>query len=410
MKLGMLIPEFPTQTHVFFWREIQGLRSVGVEVRLLSTRRPRETCPHAFAAPAAAETHYLHPPTPGALAWIARHPWRTAQASRYALSLGSPRERLRALAMIPSAAELARVADAEKIDHVHVHSCAAAAHVAAMARLLGGPPFSLHLHGDLPVYGTDHERKSALASFVAAAARPMQQQLIEQVGLPPERTCTLLMGVDTARFSAAAPTPEHAGPLRIVTVARLNLAKGHRVALEAIALLRTRGVDVRYHIVGSGPHRADVEADIRRLGLEDRAALVGALGEDAVAAELRDSDVFVLPTVGLGEASPVSVMEAMASGVCVVASRVGGLPDMITSGVDGHLFPARDVAALAAILERLAREPSERRAVAEAGRRRAVEQFDSRVQARRFLDVVTSSAAPSAELGAVLATRAAQRA
>ncbi len=387
MKLGMLIPEFPTQTHIFFWREIEALRELGVEVHLLSTRRPTETCPHPFAAAAAVETHYLHPPSPGAVLALALHPAGLARAARYVGSLsGRGMERARALALIPAAAELLRQARRVGLDHVHVHSCAAAAHVAALSRSLGGPRYSLHLHGDLPVYGSDHAQKSALASFVAAAARPMQQQLIEQAGLPAERTCTLTMGVDTRRFvPAAAPSP---GPLRVLTVARLNRAKGHRYALEAVRVALDAGVQLHYRIAGSGPHRDEIEAEVRRLGIEGHVSMLGSLSEDGVLAELQRSDVFVLPTVGIGEASPVAVMEAMASGVPVVASRVGGTPDMITDGVDGVLVDQADVPALASSLGRLWRDVGLRRALGEAARGRAVAQFDSRARAQCLLDEI----------------------
>ncbi len=395
MKLGMLIPEFPTQTHIFFWREIQALRSLGVEVHLLSTRRPTEACPHPFALGAAAETHYLYPPDLAAAASLTLRPVDLSRALRYVASLGGLR-RLPAAALIPSAADLARHACRVGLDHIHVHSCAAAAHVAALARSLGGPPYSLHLHGDLPVYGADHRQKSRMASFVAAAARPIQQQLIEQVRLPPERTCTLLMGVDTDRFTSSGSASAEGGPFRIVTVARLNLAKGHRYAFEAVSAALAHGVDLQYRVIGSGPHQANIEADMRRLGLQDRVTLLGSLGEDAVRDELRRAHVFVLPTSGIGEASPVAVMEAMASGVPVIASRVGGTPDMIADGVEGFLVPPMDADAIAAAVVRLWREPEVRRAMGLASRRRAVEQFDSRARARRLLETIERCVCPAA--------------
>src|SRR4051812_7295738 len=76
LKLGMLVPEFPTQTHVFFWREIETLRELGVETHILSTRRPKESCPHSFGVEAAGQTHYLYPPQPRALWQSLGGAWR----------------------------------------------------------------------------------------------------------------------------------------------------------------------------------------------------------------------------------------------------------------------------------------------------------------------------------------------
>jgi colanic acid/amylovoran biosynthesis glycosyltransferase len=307
MRLGMLIPEFPTQTHVFFWREICALREMGVDVRLLSTRRPSESCPHAFARMAVEETHYVYPPKPRALALLASAT-ATARTVAYVRSLSEPLgRRLRALGLVACAADLASFARISMIEHIHVHSCADAAHIAALARLLGGPSYSLHLHGDLSVYGRDHAQKARLASFVVAAAEPMERQLQTNLGLAPERTLTLPMGVDTSAFSPAERSSRK-GPLRLITVARLSEGKGHRYALAALRATIDRGHDVAYTIVGSGPDRGLIEENVSELGLIGRVRVTGSLAEDAVVSELRESDAFLLPSVGVFEASLVAVM------------------------------------------------------------------------------------------------------
>jgi glycosyltransferase involved in cell wall biosynthesis len=397
MKLGMLIPEFPTQTHIFFWREIHALRSE-VEVFPISTRRPSEGCPHDFGPSAAAETHYVYPPGAGALRVLVSNPRGLRRAVEYVRSLSErgPR-RLRAAGFLACAADLARYARRVGLDHIHTHSCADAAHIVAIARLLGGPPYSLHLHGDLAVYGVDHQQKSRLANFVAAAAKPMERQLANELGLPPERTCTLTMGVDTTRFRPRDPQTPPGRVQDLVTVARLVLGKGHRYALAAVRTAVDRGAELRYAIVGSGPDRSEIAREIAALCLGDRVRLLGSLGEQEVLEQLQQADVFVLPSVGRFEASPVSVMEAMACGLPVVASRVGGIADMITDGIDGFLVGPEDVAGLAAAIERLWRDPALRQRVGEAARRRAVESFDSRARARQLVEVIRSSASAGPE-------------
>ena len=387
MHLGVLIPEFPTQTHVFFWREALALRGLGAEVTFISTRRPKEDCPHPFAAAAGAETHYLFPPRVRAvLKQLGRG--QAGVALAYVRSLG---DRGRALAkdagLAACAADLVSFAAARRLDHIHVHSCGDAAHVAAMARRMGGPPFSLHLHGDLEVYGSHHVQKMAGARFVAAAARPMQRQLIEQVGIPESRTVTLIMGVDTNRFRPAELRPEPS-PLRIVTVSRLNPVKGHRHALAAIRRVVDAGIPVAYTIVGDGPHRAAIEAEVGRLGLLGHVQLLGSLGEVQVAALLAQSHVFVLPSVGVGEASPVAVMEAMSCGVPTICSRIGGTTDMIAHEVDGLLTEPGDEAAIADAITRLYRDADLWQRLARNGRTRAETAFDARVRAQCLLDTI----------------------
>jgi glycosyltransferase involved in cell wall biosynthesis len=392
VKLGYFVPEFPAQTHVFFWREIVALRQAGVDVQLISSRRPDpDACRHDFAAAAVRETHYLFPPRwLPAMAALAVRPLGTLKGMAYVAGLReSPlKRRLIYNGLLLSAADLLLHARKLGLDHVHVHSCADAAHVVALCRLLGGPPYSLTLHGDLPVYGSDHRSKMAPAKFVACVTTPLQRQVVEQVGLPPERAPVLWMGVETERFCAGDRRTYQPRQLHLVTVARLNAMKGHKHALAALRTARERGCDVRYTIAGEGPYRAEIEAEIQRLGLDKQVRLTGTMGESAVLELLQEADAFVLSSVGLGEAAPVSVMEAMACGLPVLCSIIGGTPDMIRNGVDGLLIKQADEAGLADAMVLLAENVEERRRLGQAARERAVQFFDSRVTARRLLEAI----------------------
>jgi colanic acid/amylovoran biosynthesis glycosyltransferase len=115
------------------------------------------------------------------------------------------------------------------------------------------------------------------------------------------------------------------------------------------------------------------------------------MSESAVATALAQSDVLLLTSIGLGEAAPVAVMEAMASGIPVIASIIGGTPDMISDGVDGYLVPQEDVAAIAANLRRLAADKALRERIGHAARARAEREFDSRVLANRLLALINAT-------------------
>lgn len=397
MKIGYLVPEFPTQTHAFFWRELSAMEEAGAEIRLYSTRQPpASACPHAFREAAAARTRYLFPPDPRSVARVlASHPRRTAQALAYVNGLSeTPRAtRVRLFALIPSAADLVEACAADGVGHIHIHSCANAAHLGALSRILGGSSYSLTLHGDLPVYGTDHTAKFAQATFVSAVTRPLAATIAEIS--PGTHAPVIWMGVDTDRFAPPVPPRPRKGPdapFELVTVARLNYTKGHVFALEAVARLRETGHRIRYRIAGEGPGRTAIEADISRLGLVDEVDLLGAISEDEVHALLGTADALALTSFGQGEAAPVVVMEAMARAVPVIASSIGGTPDMIDDGTTGFLVPQKDVGAITAVLDRLIMEPDLAVQVGQAARLAAIDLFDYRTNALKLLAEIRKAA------------------
>jgi glycosyltransferase involved in cell wall biosynthesis len=307
------------------------------------------------------------------------------------LSESSLIERIKIAGMVFCSLDFVAFARRSKLEHVHVHSCAQAAHIVAMAYLLGGPPYSLHLHGDLAVYGKDHASKMQCATFVAAAARPMEREIVDVVGLSEHRVCTCWMGVET---DLMVP-PSHKEPsisFNITTVARLNRAKGHENVLRAMALLVREGLDIRYAIVGTGPYESSLKRIVLELGLLDRVEFTGTLGEDEVKAVLHRSDAFVLASVGLGEASPVAVMEAMSIGLPVICSLIGGTAQMITDGVDGFLVEKHDIDGIASRLRLLVSSQELRKRLGIAARLRAVNTFDVSRTAAKLLKQIESHA------------------
>jgi glycosyltransferase involved in cell wall biosynthesis len=159
---------------------------------------------------------------------------------------------------------------------------------------------------------------------------------------------------------------------------------------------RDAGCDIRYTIAGEGPFRQEIEDEIRRLGLEEHVQLTGTLSEGEILQLLQEADAFVLPSIGLGEAAPVSVMEAMACGLPVICSRIGGTPDMIADGVDGFLIEQGDERALAEALLRLANDPDERARLGRNACARAARDFDTRQTACALLEAIRRSAWPAA--------------
>src|SRR5260370_2519142 len=125
---------------------------------------------------------------------------------------------------------------------------------------------------------------------------------------------------------------------------------------------------MRYTMAGEGSFRDGIVSRIRELGLDGNISLTGTLAENEVFESLSQADAFVLPSIGLGEAWPVSVMEAMGAGLPVIASIIGATPQMITSAVDGFLVPQKDEEALLQRITLLARDIETRQKIGQAAR------------------------------------------
>lgn len=387
-SLGLLIPEFPTQTHIAMWRLGQGIARRGVRLEMLSTRRPGgEPVGHPELREAAKNTFYAWPASPLSLAGeLARSLARLPRALAYVASLreGGPGEKLKVLAMILPALSLKRHARERRLDHLFAHSCAGAAHVLALCKRLGGPAHSLRLGGEPSVYGLNQRAKMGDAHLVVAAARVNKDQAIEIAGIPDSRIIWTWLGVETEKF---ASPPRREGPLRdprVVTVARLNHAKGHRYAIEAIASLVERGYNPEYVMVGDGPAREDLETRVREAGLEEHVVFDGEAGQQHILDRLRWADLFLLPTSGPGEGSPMALVEAMSSGLPALASDVGGLRDMVAPGVEGQLLPPGDAGAIAEAIASYADDAPRRADAGRASANRARSSFDVAAVAERL--------------------------
>lgn len=156
--------------------------------------------------------------------------------------------------------------------------------------------------------------------------------------------------------------------------------KGHVYLVEAVRLLRGRGVRVRMDLAGDGPLRGPIEHKVRDYGLEEEVKFLGPVPHERLMAQLQTGawDLMVLPSIedqaGAREGIPVSLMEAMSCEIPVISTSTGGIPELLAEGA-GVLVPPKDPPALAEAIERLARNPVLRKQLAEAGRQRVQESF-----------------------------------
>lgn len=163
---------------------------------------------------------------------------------------------------------------------------------------------------------------------------------------------------------------------RLAAVGRLVRVKGHDVLIRAMELLRGAVPEATLVVIGDGEERSALEEEVSRRGVEDAITFVGRQTPEEVRSILRQADVFVMPS--RSEGLPLALLEAMASGLPVVASHVGGIPEVLTREV-GLLVPPEDPAALAQALTDVLQNPTRRVEMGHAARVRAQAFSSSRV-------------------------------
>jgi glycosyltransferase involved in cell wall biosynthesis len=287
-----------------------------------------------------------------------------------------------------------REARGARPDLVHAHWILPGGLVALTVHRLFGIPYIVTAHA-ADIFRLQAKPFQALKRRVASRAAfvlPVSVQGAEVLGLDSESAKRLVvpMGVDVSRIRDAVGrrAPEHG---RLLFVGRLVEKKGVDVLVRAL----TGVPQSRLIIVGDGPMRAALEELSRDLDVSTRVTFAGRQGSRGVADELRRAHVLVVPSRvardGDSDGTPVVMGEGMAAGVPVVASRLGGLSEYITSGENGLLVEPDDPAALAEGLRRVLAEAAETQRWTEVAGQRVRDELDIRVVARRYQEFVDAA-------------------
>jgi colanic acid/amylovoran biosynthesis glycosyltransferase len=262
----------------------------------------------------------------------------------------------------------------------------------------------VHVHGfdasaylQRPAWVHRYHKLFRHASIIAPS-RFLAQKLAA-IGCPPEKLYVSPIGVDPDLFK-----PGRGDPRRLLAVGRLAEKKAPHRTIEAFAGVLERFANARLDIIGDGPLMHTCSALIHERNLGGAVRLLGAQSVYEVASAMRSASIFVQHSVtgedGNTEGLPVSVLEAMASGLPVVATNHSGIPEAVIDGENGCLVPEHDVAGMMQAIVNLLAEPNQARLMGSAGRRRVLEHF-TQVQMRdRLRRIMGLSLAETTEAGA----------
>ena len=392
--LGMVLKGYPRISETFISNEILLLEELGVPVHIFSMRRGRESFAHESVARIRAGVDYLpetflphaHRLLVNNLCLAMRRPRRYAAGWAVARRRFQRTRNPASLRHFLQAGYLVnRCLPGRGVVHLHAHFAHSPTSVALYASELSGLPFSFTAHAK-DIYTSEAgqlREKIALARFVVTCTEYNRRHLLDLAGDARTPIHRIYHGIDTRLFCGdgvvnPAPNP----PFRLLTVARLIAKKGIPTVLQALKMLRERGIALEHTLIGDGPDRDRIVPLIGRLGLSGVCRWIGSRPHDVVLAHYRRADLFVLgcevAANGDRDGIPNVLIESMAMGVPVVTTAVSAIPELVDSGRTGLLVPPGDPESLADAMLTMLTDAGLRRRVIPAARERVLHDFDNR--------------------------------
>jgi glycosyltransferase involved in cell wall biosynthesis len=383
MRIGYLYSRYPVLSQTFCDMEMLELERRGHEIVLGSMYPPKTELRHEYLAQLRAPIHYA-PAKEDLEAMIRdakrRRRWPAQLVAEHERKYGAD---YKAALRARNALFFVELFEREKVPHFHVHFANRAAHTAIFVKAISGIPFSVTAHGQdfMSDLGNSELLREicSQAEFVAAETNYSRDLLAARCPGSAEKFLRVYNGTDLRRFPPLQNESRADQPLRILSVARLVQFKGFDVLIDACASLRDRGVEFVCEIIGEGPLREELQSRASSHRLDDCVRFLGEQSQAAVLEAQRRCDIFVLASTfddrGASDVFPTVIAEAMASGKPAVSTSVAGIPELVGDGVTGLLVPPNDTAALAAALERLARNEELRRQFGRNARARVEQEF-----------------------------------
>ena len=330
------------------------------------------------------------------LRWLIFHPLRVCGI------LGIiPRALLRPLGGIRElfganrAFRLASLVRKHRVERIHCEFATMPATVGWVASRLARVPFSISVHAwDIFVYRTMLKAKLRAADLVVACSECAADYLSEKLGVPGGKIELVHHGLDLDEYSYVRHRPDPR-PLRVLAVGRLVEKKGFRYLVEAVALLRKRGIACECIIIGDGPRERKLVRLAEKRGVFKAVAFAGAADVEEVRDAMLEAHMLVAPSVktrrGDSDGIPNVVLEAMARGTAVIATDAGGLAEVVHDGETGIIVEQRSAEDLAAAIRRFAEEPALADRMAAGGRKLVEREFDIRLTAGLLLDALSDA-------------------
>jgi glycosyltransferase involved in cell wall biosynthesis len=391
--LGMILKGYPRISETFISNEIRLLEKLGFAIHLFSMRQPRENFSHDSVKKIRATVDYLPEtlikPLPRLvyhnLCLAAKNPGLYGAALNTAYRRFLRTRKSATIKHLFQAGYLVhRLLPERRVTHLHAHFAHSPTSVAMFTSRLTGIPFSFTAHAK-DIYTSDPRQireKIGLARFVVTCTeynRKHLRELSDGYATPIHRN---YHGIDIKLFSDKNEIPKiPVQPYQILTIARLTAKKGLPTVYEALKILADSGVKFKHTLIGDGEDRESILQLIKKLGLSSVTRWLGTRPHPVVLDHYRTADLFVLGCEvapnGDRDGIPNVLMESMALGLPVVATKISGIPELVENERTGLLVPPGQPDKLAEAMQRMLTDTEMRKRVIAAARELVVREFDN---------------------------------
>lgn len=371
MKVAYLTTCFGTQSHTFIRREIWALRARDVKIGLYGIRRENSAIA-SDAQPLVDETIYVYPLKPldvirANLKYLLRSPLRYLKGALNALSSKefSIQRRAKMLYHYCISAPIAERMSEDGITQIHAHFMNVSTSIAMYASYHSTIPFSVTVHS-AGTYKTPHmlgvDQKLQSAQFLMMISHN-NVEYFDAISPCRDKSHVVRCGMNLNDFTFRDAEKVHSQVrARLLGVGRFVEKKGFKYLIDAAHLLHKSGVEFTLTLIGDGPLAEPLKQLAKEHQLGDRVLFAGQKSTAEVRAAMLESDVVIVPSVtsatGEKEGLPVVIMEAMATGVPVIASEHSGIPEIVQPGKTGILTPEKDARAIAQAITQVVQQPS----------------------------------------------------
>ncbi len=393
--VAYMMSRFPKLTETFILYEMIALERLGFRIEIFPLLKQKESKVHE-AAKARMKNAYFTPFMNFAimkanLKVMLKSPGRYFSTLAFVLfhTIKSANFFIGAMGIFPKSIFFGVKMQEKNTSHIHAHFATHPTVAALIIHRLTEIPFSFTAHGsDLHVNRRMLRQKLEAALFGVTISRFNKNVMVQECGAEyAEKIHVVHCGVDPKEFFVKHQDGGY-GSLNILSIGSLEAVKGHEYLIRACAELKSQNIPFNCRIIGYGPLKAELQSLITRFDLTLEVLLLGGQPRDKVLAELAWANTFVLASVptkeGKKEGIPIVLMEAMASGLPVISSRLSGIPELVTHNLCGLLTDPGDSPALARCLRTLYRNPELAQQLGEYGRQRVFKEFNLSLNAEKL--------------------------